>query len=259
MVYLNDNVRMISYIFKEERILRRNIDISIFILIVILAYNSLRGGAFNDPMGWLMDKLMLLPAIIIGLAFHEYAHAKVAYKLGDPTPKMQGRVTINPLSHIDVLGFASLIFVGFGWGVPVQINPANFKKRRRDELLVSLAGVAMNLLIAVIFSFVAKFMVMGLGYEFLSGNLGYILWTMINDIIIINLALMIFNLIPCPPLDGFSVISEIFNIKHTDFYWTLYRYGNWILVGLIVFGVTSRILSPCLYFLYNLLNTWIIY
>lgn len=239
--------------------MRRNIDISILLLIALLAYNSLRNGAFNDPMAWLMDKLMMLPAILIGLSFHEYAHAKAAYKLGDPTPKMQGRVTINPMAHFDIVGFASLIFVGFGWGVPVEINPSNFKKRRRDELIVSLAGVTMNLLIAIVFTFVAKFLIMGLGYGFVSGSLGNILWSMINDIIVINLALMIFNLIPCPPLDGFSVISEIFNIKHTGFYWTLYRYGNWILVGLIIFGITSRILSPCLDFLYNMLVSLIIY
>lgn len=96
---------------------------------------------------------------------------KVAYKLGDPTPKMQGRVSINPLAHIDWVGFASLIFVGFGWGRPVEINPANFKKRRRDELLVSLAGVVMNLIIAVIFAFVAKILLAVLGYSFLSGTL----------------------------------------------------------------------------------------
>ena len=201
--------------------MRRNIDVSFLILIVILAFNSLRRGAFDDPAGWLMNILMLLPAIIIGLSFHEYAHAVTAYKMGDPTPKMQGRVTINPMAHIDWLGFAALVFCGFGWGVPVEINPANFRNRRKGELLVSLAGVAMNLLIAVIFAVVAKLLVVFLGYSFLSGSFGSILWTMIMYIIQINLVLMIFNLIPCPPLDGFSVISEIFNIKHTGFYWTL--------------------------------------
>ena len=188
-----------------------------------------------------MNKLMFLPAIIIGLSLHEYAHAKVAYKLGDPTPKMQGRVSINPLAHIDWVGFASLIFVGFGWGRPVEINPANFKKRRRDELLVSLAGVVMNLIIAVIFAFVAKILLAVLGYSFLSGTFGNILWTMVIDIVIINLALMIFNL------------------KTTELYWRLYQYGNWILIALIIFGVTSKILSPCLNFLYSLLASYIIY
>lgn len=238
--------------------MRRNIDFSFLILIVILASNSLRRGAFDDPMAWLMDILMLLPAIIIGLSFHEYAHAAVAYKMGDLTPKMQGRVTINPMAHIDWIGFAALIFCGFGWGVPVQINPANFRNRRKGELLVSLAGVAMNLLIAVIFAIVAKILVMTLGYSFLSGSFGNILWIMVINIIHINLVLMIFNLIPCPPLDGFSVVTEIFNIKHTELYWTLYRYGDWILIGLIIFGVTGRIISPCVDFFFNLLQQFIL-
>ena len=107
--------------------MRRNFDISFMILIAILLMNSLRSGAFAHPLQWLMSELILLPGIIVGLSFHEYAHAKVAYKLGDPTPKMQGRVTINPLAHIDPVGLAALLFAGFGWGVPVQINPANFK------------------------------------------------------------------------------------------------------------------------------------
>ena len=238
--------------------MRRNIDVSFLILIVILAFNSLRRGAFDDPAGWLMNILMLLPAIIIGLSFHEYAHAVTAYKMGDPTPKMQGRVTINPMAHIDWLGFAALVFCGFGWGVPVEINPANFRNRRKGELLVSLAGVAMNLLIAVIFAVVDKLLVVFLGYSFLSGSFGSILWTMIMYIIQINLVLMIFNLIPCPPLDGFSVISEIFNIKHTGFYWTLYRYGDWILIGLIIFGITGMIISPCVEFFFGLLQKFIL-
>ncbi len=231
--------------------MRRNIDFTFIILIIFLAYNSFRTGAFSNPMDWLMQTLMYLPAIIIGLSFHEFAHAAVAYKLGDPTPKLQGRVTINPAAHIDLLGLAALIFCGFGWGKPVMIDPRNFRHRRRDELLVSLAGVAMNLIIAVVFAFVAKILVLTAGTQFVTANsLGTIIWQMINYVIVINLVLMIFNLIPCPPLDGFSIISEIFNIKHTDFYWNLYRYGNIILVALIVFGITSKIISPCVDFLY---------
>lgn len=238
--------------------MRRNFDISFLILVAILLMNSFRSGAFSDPMDWLMSELMMLPGIIIGLAFHEFAHAKVAYKLGDPTPKMQGRVTINPMAHIDPLGLAALLFAGFGWGVPVQINPANFKNRRKGELMVALAGVTMNLIVALAFALIAKILYMTAGPAFLSGSLGSILWTMIMYIININLVLMIFNLIPCPPLDGFSVISEIFNIKHTQIYWTLYRYGNWILIGLIIFGITGRIISPCVSFLFSLIMNFII-
>ena len=238
--------------------MRRNFNITFLILIVVLLSNAFRRVAFSDLMNWLMGELMMLPGIIIGLAFHEFAHAAVAFKLGDPTPKMQGRVTINPLAHIDPVGLAALLFAGFGWGVPVQINPSNFKKRRRDELLVSLAGVTMNLVIAIVFAIVAKILYMTMGPSFLSGSVGSILWMMIMYVIQINLVLMIFNLIPCPPLDGFSIISEIFNIKHTEIYWTLYRYGDWILIALIIFGITGRIISPCVNFLFGILSSFII-
>ena len=240
--------------------MRRNIDFTYLLLIAFLAYNSFRSGAFSDPMGWMINTLMYIPAIIIGLCFHEYAHAVVAYKLGDNTPKMQGRVTINPAAHLDIVGLAALVFCGFGWGRPVMINPANFRNRRRDELFVSLAGVAMNLVIAVIFAFVAKALLVFSGVEFATtSSIGTIIWQMISYVIYINLVLMIFNLIPCPPLDGFSIISELFDIKHTGFYWTLYRYGDWILVALIVFGITSRIISPCVNFLYyNILMNYVI-
>lgn len=239
--------------------MRRNIDYTFLFLLAFLAYRSLTNGAFDDPIEWFTDKLMLLPAVLIGFSLHEYAHAYTAFKLGDPTPKFQGRVTINPLAHIDWLGFAALMFCGFGWGVPVQINPANFRNRRKAELIVSLSGVTMNLIIAVVFAIIAKILLMTLGYEFLSGSVGNILWMMIMYIIQINLVLMIFNLIPCPPLDGFSVISEIFNIKHTELYWTLVRYSDFIFIGLIVFGITGMIISPCVSFLFGLLQNFIIF
>ena len=95
---------------------RSNIDISFIVIIVILAMSSLRSGGFSNPTEWLMDKILLLPGIVIGLSFHEFGHAAVAYKLGDNTPKLQGRVTLNPMAHIDWMGLAALFFCGFGWG-----------------------------------------------------------------------------------------------------------------------------------------------
>ena len=239
--------------------MRRNYDFTLILFVVILAANSLRNGAFSDPLDWLMDVLMTLPAIIIGLSFHEYAHAVVSYKLGDPTPKLQGRVTINPMAHVDPVGFAALIFAGFGWGVPVEVNPTYYANRRKGELLVSLAGVTMNLIIAIVFAVIAKILLMTLGAAVLSTSWGAVLWTMIMYVIQINLVLMIFNLIPVPPLDGFSIICEIFDLKTTDFYWTVYRYGNVILIALIIFGVTGRIISPCVSFIFNLLQSFIIF
>lgn len=101
----------------------------VVLLIFYMAWQSLNSGRFNNPGAWFMSMLTTIPAIIIGLSFHEFAHAKAADMLGDDTPRNQGRVTLNPLAHIDPIGIIALLFIGFGWGKPVQINPYNFKKR----------------------------------------------------------------------------------------------------------------------------------
>ena len=237
---------------------RSNIDISFIVIIVILAMSSLRSGGFSDPMSWVMDRILLLPGIIIGLSFHEFGHAVVAYKLGDNTPKLQGRVTLNPLAHIDWMGLAALIFCGFGWGQPVQINPFNFKHRRRDELFVSLAGVVMNLLLAAVFVVITKILVMACGAWLTNTTLGIGVWQIFLYAIQINLVLMIFNLIPCPPLDGFNIIAQIFGFGGTETYWNIYRYGSWILVLIIIFGVAGMIISPCVQFLMNIAYQFIL-
>ena len=107
----------------------------------------------------IITKLLTLPGIILGLSFHEFAHAWMSNKLGDPTPKRQGRLTINPLAHIDWIGFLCLLLVGFGWGKPVEIDPRYYKHRRRDEFLVAIAGVTMNLILAIVFSIPARALV----------------------------------------------------------------------------------------------------
>lgn len=234
--------------------MKRRIDPIFLIFLVLMLFSSISSGAFSDPKAWLLEKLLIIPGIIIGLSFHEFAHGFVAYKLGDPTPKLQGRVTINPMAHVDPIGFVALLLAGFGWGVPVQINPSNFKNRRRDELLVSLAGVTMNLLLAVVFAFIMKFVLMFGG----GGAIGSILGDMVFYVIYINLVLMIFNLIPVPPLDGFSVITELFNIKHTQLYYTIYNNGFFILMALILFDITDKILTPGIEFFLGLLTTYII-
>ena len=227
-----------------------NIDITFIIIIVLLAGSSLRSG-MADPKQWLMEKLLLLPGIIIGLSLHEFGHAVVAYKLGDNTPKLQCRVTINPMAHIDWMGLAALFFCGFGWGQPVQINPYNFKHRRRDELFVSLAGVVMNLLVAVLFIIIAKVFVTATGGA-LNSTLAEGFWWIIYYAIQINFVLMIFNLIPCPPLDGFNIIAQIAGFGNTETYWRIYNYGSWFLIIIIVFGVAGMILTPCVSFLMNI-------
>ena len=199
----------------------------------------------------LYTKILTLPGIIIALAFHEFAHAWMSNKLGDPTPRMQGRLTINPLAHIDLLGFACLLICGFGWGKPVMVNPYYYKKRRRDELLVSLAGVVMNLILAVLFSFPTK-LVYGLYAQTGSGLLEVVYFVLMYTVQI-NLCLMIFNLIPVPPLDGWGILTQLVDLEKYSWYNTVYRYGGWILLALIFLRVTDLILMPCINFFMGIL------
>ncbi len=191
----------------------------------------------------ILTKLLMLPGIIIGLSFHEFAHAWMSDKLGDPTPRRQGRVTINPMAHIDPIGFLALLLVGFGWGKPVQIDPGYYKHRRRDEFLVGIAGVTMNLLIAVIFSLPARAIVKAFNGAAASDFI-YNIYLMIFYIVSINIVLMIFNLIPCPPLDGWGILTQIFRLDRYSWWYKVYQYGTWILLALIVFDVTDRIITP---------------
>lgn len=227
----------------------RNINPLIWVLlIVMLAESVMRSNV--SVLEWIYMKLMLLPGIIIGLSFHEAAHAFASYKLGDPTPKYQGRLSLNPMHHIDPIGFVALLFIGFGWGVPVQIDPDHYKNRRAGELIVSLAGVTANLLIAVAFSFVFKGLEMT---NIANSGLGSIIYEMIIYIVYINLVLMIFNLIPIPPLDGFGVITQIFRLDRYEWWYTVYHYGYYILLIAIILDIPTLFISPGVNFFLNLL------
>ena len=229
----------------------------IFLAVILLLFSIRDMGTFSagNLMTWFSDKLIILPGIVIGLSMHEFAHAAVAYKLGDNTPKLQGRVTINPLAHIDWLGFIALFLCGFGWGKPVQINQYNFKHIRRDELFVALAGVVMNLLIAVLFTIILKLITVAVGSYTLANGMGQVIWYILLYTVQINLVLMVFNLIPVPPLDGFNVIAQIGGFGQSEVYWKIYRYGSWILIAIIVFGVASKVIAPIVNALMNLIWT----
>jgi Zn-dependent protease len=190
----------------------------------------------------ILTKILTLPGIILGISLHEFAHAWMSDRLGDPTPKRQGRLTVNPMAHIDVVGFIALLLVGFGWGRPVQIDPFYYKHRRRDEFLVAIAGVTMNLIVAVILSFPAKAL-MNMYYQTGSGlveNCFYIIYYAVS----INVCLMVFNLIPCPPLDGWNIVTQLFGLQKYSWWYKIYQYGQWILIILIFANITDLILMP---------------
>ena len=190
----------------------------------------------------ILTKILTLPGIILGISLHEFAHAWMSYKLGDPTPKRQGRLTVNPMAHIDVVGFIALLLVGFGWGKPVQIDPFYYKHRRRDEFLVAIAGVTMNLIVAIILSFPAKAL-MNMYYQTGSAlveNCFYIIYYAVS----INVCLMVFNLIPCPPLDGWNIVTQLFGLQKYSWWYKVYQYGQWILIILIFANITDLVLMP---------------
>lgn len=221
----------------------RNSLMPIAIVIGAMVILNVLDGSFSNFPQWIYQELLLLPGIIIGLSFHEFAHGIVSYKLGDPTPKQQGRLTLNPMAHIDPIGFLCLFFAGFGWGIPVEIDPRYYKHRRRDELMVSLAGVVMNLLIAILFMLVIR-LLFSLTPNFAVSSVGGIVLEIIRNVVFINLVLMVFNLIPVPPLDGFGILTEIFDLRRFSWYSTIYQYGIFILLALILLNVTDMILTP---------------
>lgn len=232
--------------------LRRNPMLPIILIFVLMAVNSLMRGGYSNPMDWIMEKLMILPGILIGLSFHEFGHAYVSTKLGDPTPKLQGRVTINPLAHIDPVGMVCLLFCGFGWGIPVQINPSYYKNRRRDEILVGFAGVAMNLILAIVFSLLVRVAITV--FQSTQSETASIIYQILLNVVMINVVLMVFNLLPVPPLDGFGIVTNLFNLQKYSWYDKYYQYGYFILIFLVLLGVVSAILSPVTMFIMKLLS-----
>lgn len=237
--------------------MQRFFDRRAIMLILLLAYfgpiRSILSGGLPALGDWIYNTLVTIPGIIIGLSFHEYAHAMVAYRCGDITPKIMGRCTVEPQAHIDPMGILSLLFIGFGWGKPVSVNPANFKERRRDSILVGVAGVTMNLIVAFSFGLILKLLTMVAPSLHLS-DFGRTVITMFYYVIFINISLMLFNLLPVPPLDGFNVFTEIFHLENTSFHRFVYNNSMVILLILIILDVPSMLLTRPLYAIVNLIT-----
>lgn len=198
----------------------------------------------------LIFTLLTLPGLLVGFVFHEFAHAKMADRLGDPTPRSQGRITLDPRSHIDIIGFICMLIFRFGWAKPVMTNPSNYKKPRRDDILVSIAGPVMNLLIAIIFLLILKiYMLSGLFTDnpSLWNNIKLILQLTAN----INVVLFVLNILPFPMFDGYHVISNIFNTWRYRFFNLLEQYGMFIFILLAVSGFLGRIIYPIVNIVFN--------
>ena len=180
-----------------------------------------------------------LPGLIIAMVIHEYAHAQVAVWLGDFTPRLMGRLTLNPKAHIDPIGMLMLFLVHFGWAKPVQINPRNFKNPQRDDILVSLAGPMANFITA----FLA--LVVLVIFDSVGGDMTTGVYMVFRLIIEYNIGFGIFNLIPLPPLDGSHVLMQLLPRDMAYKLAGLERYSFLILIVLLMTPVLSMILIPC--------------
>jgi len=220
--------------------LNRNAINLLFLILIVWSFVSM------GPQGW-MQILMLIPAIVIGISTHEFAHANAADKLGDTTPRSQGRLTLNPLKHLDFFGTLLIFGCNFGWGKPVQINPDNFVNTNRSksfcEVMVALAGPLMNFFIAIIMAFILTAIEV-FEISFFNTQAGLILYQVLANILMINVGLGVFNLIPLPPLDGDKIFKNILPYKARYF---LDRNTYTIQVMFLIlyfFGILSYITAP---------------
>ena len=221
------------------------------ILVILLVVENL--SYYISTPGALLGLVLSIPGVLIAITFHEFAHAWMADKLGDDTPRRQGRLNLNPLSHMDPVGIAMLLFAGFGWGKPVEINQNNFNRTvslRKGNALVSLAGPVMNFILAIIFSIIyAVFLVVG--KTFLLTTAGGIVSSIILSIISMNVGLGVFNLIPLPPLDGSKIFLPI--LPHNAKSWFIEHEQTFYFIFLIIWitGIAGRLISPIIGWMTN--------
>jgi len=193
-----------------------------------------------QTMDQLLDSLLLIGPILLCLTIHELAHGVVAYKLGDETAKREGRLTLNPLKHIDPIGLLMMFIVRFGWAKPVPVNPYNLKKPKRDMALIALAGPVSNFLLAfVILLFQVPVMRLLAG-----GGAGAQVGSLILAGASISVFFGIFNLLPIPPLDGSKVLFSFLPGRQYGQLMRYERYGSFVLLALIWFGFTAIVLEP---------------
>ena len=222
----------------------------IYILLGCLVLFSI----FTYSTGNIVSLLFTIPPVIIAITFHEFAHAWMADKLGDETPRMQGRLTLNPLSHLDPVGFVLLMFAGFGWGKPVQIDTRNFNRNvsvQKGEVLVSLAGPVMNFILAILFAVIFGAVYMFASNAFFASTIGSVIYVLLKECVIMNIGLGVFNLIPLPPLDGSKIFMNLFPYNARRWIMEHEQIFYYIFLGIWITGLAGIIISPIINFLYS--------
>nr|WP_041722770.1 site-2 protease family protein [Caldicellulosiruptor saccharolyticus] len=198
----------------------------------------------------ILTVLLRIPGLLFAISVHEAAHGYVAYLQGDDLPKRQGRITLNPLPHIDIFGIIALMLFGFGWAKPVVTDPRNYKNPKVGMGLTALAGPVANILSAIVFAIVLKYIDK---YNLVSNR--YVL-IMLQQAYLINVYLAIFNLLPIPPLDGSKILFIFAPVKYIEFYYRFELIGQIILIACIFFApyLLSFVLQPIAYFVFTFID-----
>ncbi len=184
--------------------------------------------------------IISVPPILLALTLHEYAHGYVAYRFGDPTAKLMGRLTLNPLAHLDPFGTLMIFLVRFGWAKPVPVDPRYLRNPKRDMMWIAAAGPGMNMLLALISGLLLRAMI-SMGMRGQSMSIADILFMMVYLSVYINLALAVFNILPIPPLDGSRILAGILPRRYEPTLRMLEMRGPMILMGVILLGMFTNI------------------
>lgn len=224
----------------------------IYGIIIAMAVVTLLNYATSD--GALIGLLLTLPGVLLAITFHEFAHANAADKLGDDTPRMQGRLSLNPMDHVDPLGILMLMFVHVGWGKPVQVNPRNYDRRfsmEKADAIVSAAGPLMNFFLSIVLTLAYCAIIKFAPATFYVATAGQVTLAIIFNAIIVNVGLGVFNLIPLPPLDGSKIIQPMLPAKAK--YWLMDNQHIFyvIFLALWVTGLAGEFISPIISIMAN--------
>lgn len=217
----------------------------IYIIIAIMVLSTVSQYITNP--GALFALLASIPGVLVAITFHEFAHGYAAYKLGDNTAKNEGRLSLNPLDHLDPVGTLMLLFAGFGWGKPVHVNPIQYTRKismEKGEAIVSVAGPLTNLVLALVLALIYGALVKFASIEFLLSNVGNIVKLVLASAISINIGLGVFNLIPLPPLDGSKIIMPFLPYNAKQWFRSNEQIFYIIFVAIWITGIAGIIISP---------------
>ena len=220
---------------------------TMYIVIAVMLGIALLQFATNPSE--LIGLLLSAPGVLIAITFHEFAHGYAAYKLGDNTAKNQGRLSLNPLDHLDPVGTLMLLVAGFGWGKPVEVNPRNYTRKmsmEKGQAIVSFAGPLMNFILAIVFTLIYCAIYKFAGISFMTSTVGGIIMLLISSTISINIGLGVFNLIPLPPLDGSKIIMPFLPYKAKQFFINNEQIFYIVFILLWITGFAGTIITPAI-------------